>query len=55
MNGNKLKSILEEKGIKQKWVASKVGVTPQMVNQWIKGVAPISSDKEMALKRLFNS
>lgn len=52
MNGKKLKTILTERGIKQKWVADKVGVTPQMVNQWVKEVAPIASDKVDALKRL---
>lgn len=53
MNGKKLKSILEERGIKQKWVADKLGISSAMVNQWVTGDRPISNEREKELKKLF--
>jgi transcriptional regulator with XRE-family HTH domain len=41
MEGNQLKAILEERGIKQTWVAEKLGIKKSQVNQWVKGVNPI--------------
>ena len=34
---NNLKEILNEKGIKQDWVARKLGVTKQTVSLWVLG------------------
>ena len=33
----KLEKILNEKGIKQTWLAKKIGKTPPELNRWVKG------------------
>lgn len=33
----KLEKILKEKGIKQTWLAKKIGKTPPELNRWVKG------------------
>ena len=33
----KLKKILDKRGIMQKWLATEVGVSPNMVTNWVHG------------------
>lgn len=54
MESKTLKSIVADRGIKQSFIATKLGVSPALVHQWIKGVRPISKKYQIELKALFN-
>lgn len=43
MENKKLSEILKSRGIKQIWVAQKLGVKKQQVSQWVRGETNIPS------------
>ena len=47
-----LKSIITERGIKQTFIAGKLKVSKGLVNQWIKGISPISEHHQIELRKL---
>jgi plasmid maintenance system antidote protein VapI len=52
MESKELKAILHGRGIKQTWVASKLKVSKQLVNQWVSGTATISESHQIELRKL---
>lgn len=52
MEAKTLRSIIQEKGIKQTWIAEKLGVTRALINQWVKGTVTIPEKHVDDLKRL---
>jgi len=52
MESKELQRILQERGIKQTWVADKLGVTKGLVNQWVKEKTPIAPKHQIELKSL---
>lgn len=54
MEGKQLKQIIESRGIKQTFIASKLGVTKALVNQWTKGTTPIAERHKIELKSLLS-
>lgn len=53
MEPKELRTILQERGIKQTWVAEKLKVSRGLVNQWVKEVNPIPEKYQIELKSLF--
>ena len=49
MDNKKLQEILRQKGIKQTWVAEKLGVSSALVSQWISGEKQISDKYRIEL------
>lgn len=54
MEGKDLKLIIESRGIKQTFVAKKLGISKALVNQWTKGLTPIADKHKIELKSLLN-
>lgn len=52
MESKDLQQILKDRGIKQTWVADKLGVTKGLVNQWVKDKTPIAKKHQIELKSL---
>lgn len=52
MEAKTLRSIIQDKGIKQSWVAQKLGVTRALVNQWVKGTVTVPEKHKADLKRI---
>jgi putative transcriptional regulator len=46
---NQIREILQQKGVKQKWLAEQLQMTPVMVNQYVNNVG---QPKEITLKRI---
>jgi transcriptional regulator with XRE-family HTH domain len=46
---NQIREILQQKGVKQKWLAEQLQMTPVMVNQYVNNVR---QPKEITLKRI---
>jgi transcriptional regulator with XRE-family HTH domain len=46
---NQIREILQQKGVKQKWLAEPLQMTPVMVNQYVNNVR---QPKEITLKRI---
>lgn len=53
MESKTLKLKIQEKGIKQSWIASKLGVTRALVNQWVNGTT-VPDKYVNELKRLLS-
>lgn len=47
-----LKSIISDRGIKQTFIAKKLGVSKGLVNQWVKQTTPISEKHQIELRSL---
>ena len=54
MESKELKQIIESRGIKQTFVAKKLGISKALVNQWMKGHTPIAERHKIELKSLLN-
>ena len=54
MESKELKSHIEQRGIKQSFIAKKLGVSKALVSQWVKGTTPIALSKQIELKSLLN-
>jgi len=54
MESKELKEIIESRGIKQTWIAKKLGVSKALVNQWVKNTTPIAENQKIELKSLLN-
>lgn len=54
MEGKDLKIHIEQRGIKQTFIAKKLGVSKALVNQWVKGITPIAPRQQIELKSLLN-
>jgi len=52
MEAKTLRSIIQEKGIKQTWIAEKMGVTRALVNQWVKGTTIVPLKHVDELRRI---
>lgn len=52
MEAKELKQAIEARGIKQAWIAGKLGVSKALVNQWIKDTTPIAERHKIELKKL---
>lgn len=52
MESKELQQILKDRGIKQTWVAGKLGVTKGLVNQWVKDKTPIALKYQIELRSL---
>lgn len=52
MECKELQQILNDRGIKQTWVAKKLGVTKSQVNQWVKEVNEIPDKYKIELNHL---
>ncbi|WP_160327366.1 helix-turn-helix domain-containing protein [Paenibacillus naphthalenovorans] len=44
--------IIKQKGLKQKWIAEKLGVSSAMISMYISGKSGMSSEKIKKLNRL---
>ncbi|WP_041577215.1 helix-turn-helix domain-containing protein [Bdellovibrio bacteriovorus] len=47
--GNRLQSVLDEKGISRRQIAKAIGVAPSVIDSWVRGAAP---NDLKAVKRL---
>ncbi|MCW3111293.1 MAG: hypothetical protein JWQ09_5799 [Segetibacter sp.] len=47
-----LKAIISDRGIKQTFIAKKLGVSKGLVNQWVKDTATISEKHQLELRKL---
>lgn len=47
-----LKAIINDRGIKQTFIARKLGVSKGLVNQWVKETALISEKHQIELRKL---
>lgn len=54
MESKELKQIIESRGIKQTWIAKKLGVSKALVNQWVKDKTPIAENQKIELKSLLS-
>lgn len=52
MEAKTLRSIIQEKGIKQTWIATKMGLTRALINQWVNGSVPVPEKHRDELKRI---
>lgn len=52
MEGKELKLIIDDRGIKQSWIAGKLHVSTALVSQWIAGTKPISDTHKVELRAL---
>ena len=52
MEAKTLRAIIQERGIKQTWIAKKMGLTRALINQWSKGSVPIPEKHKEELKRI---
>jgi len=48
------KEFVDSRGIKQSWIAEKIGVTPQIVNKWYLGERNPSRTNRLKMAKLFN-
>ena len=55
MEAKTLRSIIQEKGIKQSWIADKLKVTRQLVNQWVRGTVDVPEKHKEDLKRILSN
>lgn len=55
MESKDLKRIVDERGLKQSWIASKLKVSTALVSQWINGTKPISEYHKIELRALLES
>lgn len=51
---NKLKSLLDEKGIKQKWLADQMGLSVSSISNYVKGKRKLSKSKAIAIASVLN-
>ena len=51
---DRLASLIEQKGISQRQLAIKLGITPQSVQQWVRGTARPSGDKIQSIAEYFD-
>jgi len=54
MEAKTLSFIIQNRGIKQTWIAKKLGVSKGLVNQWIKDKTPISDRHKIELQKLLS-
>ena len=54
MEAKELNKIIKERGIKQTWIAEKIGVSKGLVNQWIKFKTDISPRHQIELKNILS-
>lgn len=54
MEGKELKQIIDNRGIKQTFIAKKLNVSKALVNQWAKGTTPIADKHKIELKSLLS-
>lgn len=54
MEANDLKARIEEKGLKQRWIANKLKVSDTLVSQWLKGEREITPIHKLMLNKLLN-
>lgn len=52
MEARTLKLLIKDKGIKQTFIADKLGISKTMITQWVKGDRPIPERHISELKRL---
>jgi len=52
MEAKTLRAIIQEKGIKQTWIAEKMGVTRALINQWVNGTVIVPDKHKENLKRI---
>lgn len=55
MESKELKQIIESRGVKQTFIAKKLGISKALVNQWIKGHTPIAERHKIELKSLLTT
>lgn len=53
MTGKKLKKTIDDKGIKQVWIANKLGIGKSLVSQWVRGTVPIPEKHSLELDKIF--
>lgn len=53
MEPKQLKRLIDDRGMKQKFVAGKLNVSSALVTQWLTGVKPIANRHIHELKRIF--
>lgn len=52
MEAEKLKYLIQKKGIKKNFIARKLNISNAMVTQWVKGLRPIASHHLPELKKI---
>lgn len=52
MEARTLQSLIKDKGIKQSFIADKLGISKTMITQWVKGQRPIPDKYIYELKRV---
>jgi len=55
MEAKRLAQLIKEKGIKQNFIAEKLGVSNTLVTQWTKGIRPIAARHVVDLKRILSA
>jgi putative transcriptional regulator len=45
-------NLIDERGLKRKWVAEQLGITPKQVSNWITGFSYPTVDKAFRLAKL---
>lgn len=53
MEARHLKNLIDSRGIKQKFIASKLNVSNALITQWVKGTKVIPENRVQSIKRLF--
>lgn len=54
MEAKRLQSLIKEKGIKQSFIADKLGISKALVTQWVKGVRPVADKHIFELTRILS-
>jgi DNA-binding transcriptional regulator YdaS (Cro superfamily) len=55
MEAKQLKSLIDDRGMKKKFVAGKLNVSGALISQWIKGEKPIAARHIPDLNKIFYS
>ncbi len=53
MEGKQLKSLINDRGMKKKFVASKLRVSNALITQWLNGTRPIAQRHLPGLNKIF--
>lgn len=49
-----IKKTLKERGIKQNWIAQKIGVSNQAISNWLSGVMKFPAGRRDQINKLLN-
>lgn len=52
MEAKTLRAIIQERGLKQVWIAQRMGLTRALISQWVNGSIPIPEKHIDELRRI---